>query len=523
MYEELILVLDFGGQYCHLISRRVRNLGVFSEILPFDASINKLKDLGLALKGIILSGGPSSVYEENAPKLSEDMKKYIFENKIPLLGLCYGHHLIAQNIGGNVLPEDEKEYGKTNCSIQKNSLIFNGLDKNEIVWMSHGDQVKSLPKGYEILASTDTCPIAAYGNSSEKIYGLQFHPEVDHTPSGNKIISNFIYGICQSTGNWKMDDWIPTTLEDISEQVGDDGVILGLSGGVDSSVTAALLQRAIGKNVHPIFIDNGLLRKKEAEQVIKLFRDELKFENFHFIDAKDLFLNKLKGVTDPEEKRKIIGFTFIEVFDKKAEEISDKFKNIKWLAQGTIFPDRVESAATSKTSAKIKTHHNTALPENMKLKVIEPLKDLYKDEVRKIGLKLGLPEEKVINRQPFPGPGLAVRCLGEITTEKLEILREADWIVQEEIRNAGLSNNLWQYFAAFIPVKNVGVMGDFRTFDYICAVRVVESKNAMTANFAKLDWDVLEIISTRIINEVKGFNRVVYDISNKPPSTIEFE
>lgn len=520
--NEIILVIDFGGQYCHLISRRIRDLGVYADILPYDISVEKIENFKGNLKGIILSGGPSSVYEDNAPKLDDNLFRYILNKKIPLLGLCYGHQLIAQLVGGTVLPESHKEFGKTDCEMNIESDIFRGLNQHEIVWMSHGDQVKSLPDGYEVVASTSNCPIAGYGNPVLKIYGLQFHPEVQHTMSGSKILSNFIFRICECHGNWKMDDWIPTTLEDIISQLGEDEVILGLSGGVDSSVTAVLLQKAVGNRVHPIFVNNGLLRKGEAEEVVKLFKDELKFENFHYVDAENEFLQALKNITDPEEKRKLIGHKFIEVFEREAEKLKKEHPNIKWLGQGTIFPDRVETKATSKTSSKIKSHHNVTLPENMKLKLIEPLRDLYKDEVRRIGSKLGLPES-LINRQPFPGPGLAVRCLGEITKEKLDILRLADYILREEIEKSGINKGLWQYFTVYIPVKTVGVMGDFRTYENICSIRVVESVDAMTANFSKLDWNLLEKISTRIINEVKGFNRVVYDISNKPPSTIEYE
>jgi GMP synthase (glutamine-hydrolysing) len=522
MEKELVLVLDFGGQYCHLISRRVRDLGVYSEILPHDTTVERIKSISSDIKGIILSGGPSSVYEEGAPKLKEETYKYIIKERIPLLGLCYGHQLIALLMGGNVEPNDQKEYGKTELTVTNVKKIFDGLEKSEVVWMSHGDQVKKLPNGFETYGSTSTCPIAAYGNDNDKIYGLQFHPEVVHTPSGGKILSNFLFKICGCEGSWKMKDWISESIKEIQDLVGDKGVVLGLSGGVDSSVVARLLQKAIGANVHPIFVNNGLLRKYEAENVIKLFKDELKFENFHYVDAEDLFLEKLKNVADPEEKRKIIGHTFIEIFEKKADEITKEFGNIEFLAQGTIFPDRVESAATSDSSAKIKTHHNTALPSDMKLKLCEPVKDLYKDEVRKIGIELGMPED-LVWRQPFPGPGLGIRHLGDVTKETLDILRDADWIMREEIKKAGISRDLWQYFAIFLPIRNVGVMGDFRTYDYVCALRCVESRDAMTANFAKIDWDLLERISTRIINEVKGFNRVVYDISNKPPSTIEFE
>jgi GMP synthase (glutamine-hydrolysing) len=515
-----ILIIDFGGQYCHLISRRIRDLGVYSEILPFDSNVEKIKSFNP--KGIVLSGGPASVYESGAPILKRETFEFIIESSIPLIGLCYGHHLIIQLLKGKVIPKEYKEYGKTELKVLKFKDIFTGLEEFETVWMSHGDQITELPQNFEVYGSTDSCTYAAYGNSDKKIYGLQFHPEVQHTIHGNKILSNFIFKICGCKGTWKMENWIPNKIKELRDEIGDEGVILGLSGGVDSSVVAVLLQNAIGGNVHPIFVNNGLLRKNEVEDIIKLFRDDLKFQNFHHIDAEELFLEKLKNVKDPEEKRKIIGLTFIEVFEKKAEEITRKYKNIKYFAQGTIFPDRVESAKTSKSSTKIKTHHNTALPEDMKLKLIEPLRDLYKDEVRKIGKQLGLRDE-IIWRQPFPGPGLAVRILGSISKESLSILRKADWILREVINSSEISDDLWQYFVALLPVKAVGVMGDFRTYEFICAIRAVESKDAMTASFAKIDWEILELISTRIVNEVKGINRVLYDITNKPPGTIEFE
>ncbi len=518
---DLILVLDFGGQYTHLIARRVRELGIYSEILPYNASLEKIKNLNP--KGIILSGGPSSVYEKDAPYLKQEFYEYI-EGKIPLLGLCYGHHLIGQYYKGKVVAHKEKEFGKTEFIVKRNDYIFKNLDSKEIVWMSHGDQVEQLPPDFEVFGSTDTCLIAAMGNINQKIYGFQFHPEVYHTVHGKEILRNFIIDICQTQQNWKIDDWIESAIIDIQKEVGKKQIILGLSGGVDSSVVALLLKKAVGDRVHPIFVNNGVLRKNEVEQVCDWFQNQLKFENFHYVDAEDEFLDALKGIEDPEEKRKIIGHQFIKVFEKTALKLEKTHQNIEYLAQGTIYPDRVESQAGQggKISSKIKSHHNLALPDNMKLKIIEPLKDLYKDEVRKLGNILGLPQE-LIERHPFPGPGLAVRCIGEITKEKLDILREADAIVIEEIINAGLYKQIWQAFAVFLPVKSVGVMGDFRTYEYLCALRIVESIDAMTANFAKLDWSVLEQISTRIINEVKGINRVVYDISNKPPATIEFE
>ena len=518
---DTIIVLDFGGQYCHLIARRVRDLGVYSEILPFDVDLNKLK--AVQPKGIILSGGPSSVYEARSPQLSDGFFKLIFEEKIPVLGICYGHHQIIHVLGGIIEAHDSKEYGKTDLDIIEPNLLFDSLEEREVVWMSHGDQVKSLPEGFQVLAKTDTCPIAAYGSEEKKVYGVQFHPEVVHTPKGNQILDNFIEKITGAKKEWKLEDWIEHSIEGIRKEIGPENrVILGLSGGVDSSVTAVLLHEAIGDRLHSVFVNNGLLRKYEDKEVQQIFKKKLNFKNFHYIDAEDLFLERLKNIGDPEEKRKIIGHTFIEVFEKKTIELEKDYPDIKYLAQGTIYPDRVETAVTSKMAAKIKSHHNLTLPEDMKLKIIEPLKDLYKDEVRKIGLKLGIDKE-LIERHPFPGPGLAVRCLGTIEKERLDILREADHILIEEIKKAGVYNELWQILCVFLPVKSVGIMGDYRTYENICAIRAVKSLDAMTASFAKLDWDLLEKISNRIINEVKGFNRVVYDISNKPPSTIEYE
>ncbi len=516
-----IVVIDFGGQYCHLISRRVRDLGVYSELIPYNASLDQIQLLDP--KGIILSGGPASVYEERAPSISQQFLDYCTQKKIPILGLCYGHQLLAHVLGGKVSPKKSKEFGKTNLTVINAEGILRGLKPTEVVWMSHGDQVESLPEGFKIYARTPTCPIAAYGNPNSNIYGAQFHPEVRHTLAGNQILSNFLFYICQCEKDWEIKNLIPNLIKKIQDQVGPDGqVILGLSGGVDSSVAAVLLHRAIGDRLHSIFVNNGLLRKGEAKQVQDTFRQRFGFKNFYYIDAEELFLTRLGGIIDPEQKRKIIGFTFIEVFEEKARELGGKFPNIHFLAQGTIFPDRVETAATSKSASKIKSHHNVTLPDRMKLALVEPLRDFYKDEVRKLGRELGMPEE-IISRHPFPGPGLAVRCVGEVKKEYLELLRDADAILIEEIQKAGIYNDLWQAFAVFLPVKTVGVMGDFRTYEYICALRVVESVDAMTANFAKLDWDLLERISTRIINEVRGFNRVVLDISNKPPSTIEFE
>ncbi|MHA2009130.1 MAG: glutamine-hydrolyzing GMP synthase [Promethearchaeota archaeon] len=518
---DTIVVLDFGGQYCHLIARRIRDLGVYSEIFPFDINLETIK--AIKPKGIILSGGPSSVYETRSPKLTTIFYKYVLEEKVPVLGICYGHHLIAHQLKGKIKPHDRKEYGHSDLKIMESTGLFEGLNEEETVWMSHGDQVQKLPDGFVILAYTDTCPIAAYANYQKELYGVQFHPEVVNTPKGNIILENFIFKIARCKKEWKVEDLLLTIFEEIKSKIEPDKrVILGLSGGVDSSVVAVLLHKAIGDRLHCIFVNNGLLRKNEEIEVQNTFKDKLNFTNFHYIDAEDLFLKKLENIKDPEEKRRIIGHTFIEVFESKTLELEKNYPNIKYLAQGTIYPDRVETSATSNASAKIKSHHNVTLPDAMKLKVIEPLRDLYKDEVRRIGLKLGVPKD-IVFRHPFPGPGLAVRIVGAVDKKKLEILREADKILIDEINKAGIYEDLWQVFCVFLPIKSVGVMGDYRTYEYICAIRAVESLDVMTANFAKLNMDLLEKIGSRIINEVKGINRVVYDISNKPPSTIEYE
>jgi len=518
---DIIIVLDFGGQYTHLITRRIRDLGVYSEIRPFDVDLEKLKKINP--KAIILSGGPGSVYKKDDPKLENEFFHFTADNKIPVLGICYGHHLIIHSLGGKVESKENKEYGKAKLIILEPNLLFDSLEKEQIVWMSHGDQITKIAEGFKEYAKTDTCPIAAYGNQEKLLYGVQFHPEVSNTPKGNKILENFLFKIANCKKEWKLEGWIDRSVEEIRSEIGPkNNVILGLSGGVDSSVTAVLLHKAIGDRLHCIFVNNGVLRKNEENEVQKTFEEKLKFKNFHYVDAEDFFLKRLENIEDPEEKRRIIGHSFIEVFENKTIELEEAHPDIKYLAQGTIYPDRVETSATSKVSAKIKSHHNLTLPEDMKLKIIEPLKDLYKDEVRKIGLQLDLPKS-IIYRHPFPGVGLAVRILGKIDKEKLTILRNADEILIEEINNAGIYDNIWQAFCVFLPLKTVGIMGDYRTYEYLCSIRIVESTDVMTANFAKLNWELLEKIGTRIINEVKGINRVVYDISNKPPSTIEYE
>jgi len=508
-----IVVIDFGAQYAHLITRRVRELGVYSEIVPYDVSVKKI--LSLKPKGIILSGGPSSVYNKGAPKID----KKILNLGIPVLGICYGQQLIGYLLKGNVIPNKLKEYGRQIISVKNKNNLLQGLNNKEQVWMSHGDLVKDLPKGFMALASTKTCKNAAVGNPDKNIYGVQFHPEVVHTTNGMKILRNFVFKICNSERNFNIGDLPKKMINEIKETVGKNGVLMGISGGVDSTVAGTLIDKAIGKRFHGVFIDHGLIRRNELEEVKGRYK-KLGL-NVDYVDASKLFLRRLKGVKDPEKKRKIIGHTFIKVFEAEAKKIARKYK-IKFLAQGTIYPDRIESAQPSKKASKIKSHHNLTLPKKMKLKILEPLRDLYKDEVRKVGAKMGLPDEDLW-RHPFPGPGLAIRILGEIDEDKLRILKEADYIYISELKKNNLYYKIWQAFAALIPVKTVGVMGDSRTYEYIISLRAVTSKDAMTADWAKIPNEVLEKISIRIVNEVKGVNRVLYDITSKPPGTIEYE
>ena len=510
-----IIVINFGSQVAHLINRRIRELGVYSDLVPYNISAEKIKKINP--KGIILSGGPSSVYGKNAPRID----KKILDLGIPILGICYGFQLIGKQYG-KVLPGKLKEYGRKQLLVKKNKTLLRKLSKREQIWMSHGDLIKNLPKGFEILAKTDTCPVAAAENSDKKLYGLQFHPEVVHTKKGRQILGNFVFDICGAKRDWSIKNLKDIIIKEVKKEVGNNAVIMGTSGGVDSSVAAALIHKAIGKKLHCVFIDHGLVRKGEAKGVMTRYKKNLKFENLYFIDARKIFLKKLEGVTDPEKKRKIIGHTFIEVFEKKERELKKKHPNIVFLGQGTIYPDRIESAQPSKEASKIKSHHNVTLPKKMKLKVLEPLKELYKDEVRELGNKLKLPKE-MIYRHPFPGPGLAIRILGKITKERLEILREADYIFLEELHKSGYYEKVWQSLAALFPIKTVGVKGDARTYEYVISLRAVTSIDAMTADWAKLPNELLEKISSRILNEVKGVNRVVYDISQKPPATIEYE
>ncbi len=510
-----IIILDFGSQYTQLIARRVRECKIYSEIHPYNLPLEKIRSL--SPKGIILSGGPSSVYEKDAPRCDPDL----FKTGIPILGICYGMQLIAQSLGGKVSHSEKREYGNARLIIDRPARLFKGIKgrwESLKVWMSHGDQIKRLPKGFYILAHSENTPIAAIEDPEKKIYGLQFHPEVVHTQMGKVIIKNFLYEICNCKRKWTMESFLENTIMNLRDTIGDEKVICALSGGVDSTVVAVLLHKAIGDNLRCIFVDNGLLRSGEASQVVNLFRHHFRIP-LTYIDAKDVFLKALKGVVDPEEKRKRIGKTFISIFEKEAKKIG----KIKYLAQGTLYPDVIESVSFKGPSAKIKSHHNVGgLPERMKFTLIEPLKELFKDEVRELGRILGLPE-KIIKRQPFPGPGLAIRIIGEVTESRLEILRNADEIVLEEMDKNNLTDKVWQSFAILLPVKTVGVMGDERTYENVIAIRVVESQDGMTADWVRIPYEILGNLSNRIINEVKGINRVVYDISSKPPSTIEWE
>ncbi len=517
---DTILVIDFGGQYTQLIARRVRDLSVYSEILPHTAKANQITEF--KPKGVILSGGPQSVYENASPALTADILTYCKENQVPILGICYGLQLIGQSFGGTVTSHEKKEYGKRILKILKREKLLQGLDDTEIVWMSHGDQITQLPPNFETIASSETCPISAIRNVDDQVYAVQFHIEVSHTLKGLQILKNFVFDICQCEPNWMMTDFIADTINQIRNVVKDDRVIMGVSGGVDSTVTATLIEKAIGDRIFCVFVNNGLLRKNEVAEVEENFRKIMRFKHFYVENTAELFLSRLKGIVDPEEKRKIIANTFIEVFERKAEELKAEFGEIKFLGQGTIAPDRIESGVTSGSSATIKSHHNVALPEKMNLKVIEPLTLLYKDEVRRVGRELGIPKE-FIQRHPFPGPSLAIRIIGEVTEEKLQIVRESDAILIEELKEAGSYNKVWQAFTGYLPIKSVGVMGDARTYQNMVLIRMIESEDAMTANFAKVDWHLLERVASRIINEVPGVNRVVYDVSNKPPATVELE
>jgi GMP synthase (glutamine-hydrolysing) len=509
----VILIIDFGSQYNQLIARRVRENHVYCQIEPPDISIAAIK--ALKPEGIILSGGPASIYSKGAPRVDRG----IFDLGIPLLGICYGLQYMVDSLGGKVIGSKKREYGFAELLIKKQQGIFGKVTKKTQCWMSHGDSIGSLPEGFAITASTANTPVAAAEDVQRDFYGLQFHPEVVHTKEGKKILANFLFNICRCKKSWSMKSFINHAVEEIRGQVGSEKVILGLSGGVDSSVAAVLLNKAIGKQLTCVFVDNGVLREGEAKRVIEMFKKNLQI-NLRFARSGQLFLKKLKGVTDPEKKRKIIGRTFIEVFDQEARKI----KNVKFLAQGTLYPDLIESrSAFGGPSAVIKSHHNVGgLPKKMNLKLVEPLKHLFKDEVRLLGKELELADD-VVWRQPFPGPGLAIRIIGEVTAQRLSVLRKADTILIEEIRANNLYYKLWQSFAVMLPLKSVGIMGDQRTYENILAIRAVTSDDAMTADWAPLPHDIMARISNRIINEVRGVNRVVYDISSKPPSTIEWE
>jgi GMP synthase (glutamine-hydrolysing) len=511
--NETLVILDFGSQYTQLIARRVREQKVFCKIVPYHTPLEKIMEEHPL--GIILSGSPANVYGPKAPM--PDLK--LFELGIPILGICYGVQLIAHYFKAKVHRSPKREYGFAELIVDKPGDFFCGLPKRLTCWMSHGDKLDSLPKGFVKLAHTDNAPVAAIADPKRKIYGVQFHPEVVHTPQGTEILANFLFRVCRFTGNWTPESFVQETVMKLQAQARDSKVVLGLSGGVDSSVAALLIHKAIGKNLTCIFVDNGLLRYREAEFVQKTFRDHFKM-NLKFVDARKQFLSELKGVTDPEKKRKIIGRVFIEVFEKEAKKLGP----VPFLAQGTLYPDVIESVSVhGGPTSTIKSHHNVGgLPSRMKFKLIEPLRELFKDEVREVGHLLGL-QSDLVNRHPFPGPGLAVRILGEITEERLEILRQADWIAIEELRKADCYSKVWQAFVVLLPVKSVGVMGDERTYEYVVSFRAVTSQDGMTADWARLPDELLARISNRIINEVRGINRVCYDISSKPPATIEWE
>lgn len=511
----MILILDYGSQYTELIARRIRELNVYSEVVPHSLTAEEIKNKNT--KGIILSGGPSSVSDDDAPTIDAN----IFDLGVPILGICYGMQLIATRLGGNVASSSTREYGASALDINEKSRLFNDVPKNINIWMSHSDSVKDVPNGFRSVASTTTCQVASFENEQKQIFGIQFHPEVSHTDYGKNIIENFVIHICKTEQNWTSEVFVKHSIDRIREQVGSQHVLCALSGGVDSSVVAALLHKAIGDQLTCMFIDTGYMRINEGERIKEVFEKQFNI-NLIYVNAQDDFFSKLNGVSEPEKKRKIIGNEFIRVFEREVQKLN---KDIPYLAQGTLYPDVIESAkfGVAATAQTIKTHHNVGgLPEDMDFKIIEPLKMLFKDEVRQVGLSLGLTED-IVFRHPFPGPGLAIRILGEPTQERAEILQKADAIVMEEIKKAGLYRSIWQAFAVLLPVKSVGVMGDQRTYQNTCAIRCVTSDDAMTAKWAQIPYEVLEAMSSRIINEVDGINRVVYDISSKPPATIEWE
>lgn len=510
----MILIVDFGAQYSQLIARRVREAKVYCEIVPYDVSLERIREI--KPDGIILSGGPASVYEDFAPNIH----KGIFDLGIPVLGICYGGQLIAQSFGGKVARASSREFGRILLDIDQKSILFEGFEESNKCWMSHTDYIEILPEDFKVTASSDSCPVAAFENNQKQIYAVQFHPEVEHTDNGREVFNNFVFNICKEEPTWDMGNYAEETIQKIKETVGDRKALCALSGGVDSSVAAVLVHRAIGKNLICVFVDHGLLRKDEGDQVERVFKEEFNM-NLIRVNAQERFLGKLKGISDPEQKRKIIGEEFIRVFEEEKNKLKDVFGHIDYLVQGTIYPDVIESGTS--TAAVIKSHHNVGgLPEDVDFELLEPLRQLFKDEVRQVGRELGISNE-LVERQPFPGPGLAIRVLGEITEDKLHLVREADYIFRDEVKKAGLQNQIWQYFACLPNIRSVGVMGDERTYSHTVALRAVTSTDGMTSDWARIPYEVLEKVSNRIVNEVDNVNRIVYDITSKPPSTIEWE